>query len=61
MAPPFVIVGASLAGATAAATLRQDGFDGDIIRSWSYRPRRKGETPYICTLHPTMKGTLRVK
>ena len=31
MAPPFVIVGASLAGATAAATLRQDGFDGDII------------------------------
>jgi 3-phenylpropionate/trans-cinnamate dioxygenase ferredoxin reductase subunit len=31
MTPPFVIVGASLAGATAAATLRQDGFDGDII------------------------------
>ena len=26
----FVVVGASLAGATAAATLRQDGFDGDI-------------------------------
>jgi 3-phenylpropionate/trans-cinnamate dioxygenase ferredoxin reductase subunit len=26
----FVIVGASLAGATAAATLREDGFDGDI-------------------------------
>ena len=31
MAPPFVIVGASLAGGTAAATLRQEGFDGDII------------------------------
>lgn len=27
----FVIIGASLAGGTAAATLRQDGFDGDII------------------------------
>jgi len=26
----FVIVGASLAGATAAATLREDGFDGNI-------------------------------
>ncbi|HET9261754.1 MAG TPA: FAD-dependent oxidoreductase [Vicinamibacterales bacterium] len=26
----FVVVGASLAGATAAATLRQDGFDGHI-------------------------------
>lgn len=31
MAGPFVIVGASLAGATAAATLRQEGFDGEII------------------------------
>jgi 3-phenylpropionate/trans-cinnamate dioxygenase ferredoxin reductase component len=31
MSPTFVIVGASLAGATAAATLRQDGFDGDVI------------------------------
>ncbi len=30
MRPVFIIVGASLAGATAAATLRQDGFDGDI-------------------------------
>jgi 3-phenylpropionate/trans-cinnamate dioxygenase ferredoxin reductase component len=27
----FVIVGASLAGGTAAATLRQDGFDGQIV------------------------------
>ena len=31
MPPTFVIVGASLTGATAAATLRQDGFDGDVI------------------------------
>jgi 3-phenylpropionate/trans-cinnamate dioxygenase ferredoxin reductase component len=31
MPPAFVIVGASLAGGVAAATLRQDGFDGDIV------------------------------
>ena len=30
MPPTFVIVGASLAGGTAAATLRQNGFDGDV-------------------------------
>jgi 3-phenylpropionate/trans-cinnamate dioxygenase ferredoxin reductase component len=30
MRPVFIIVGASLAGATAAATLRENGFDGDI-------------------------------
>jgi len=29
--PPIVIVGASLAGGTAAATLRDEGFDGDIV------------------------------
>jgi 3-phenylpropionate/trans-cinnamate dioxygenase ferredoxin reductase subunit len=31
MPPTFVIVGASLAGASAAATLRQEGFDGEVI------------------------------
>ena len=31
MPPTIVIVGASLAGASAAATLRQEGFDGDVI------------------------------
>jgi len=29
--PPIVIMGASLAGGTAAVTLREDGFDGDIV------------------------------
>jgi 3-phenylpropionate/trans-cinnamate dioxygenase ferredoxin reductase subunit len=29
--PAFVILGASLAGSTAAATLRQEGFDGEIV------------------------------
>src|SRR4051794_34739939 len=31
MSPTFVIIGASLAGGVAAATLRQDGFDGDVV------------------------------
>jgi 3-phenylpropionate/trans-cinnamate dioxygenase ferredoxin reductase subunit len=31
MPATFVIVGASLAGGVAAATLREDGFDGDIV------------------------------
>lgn len=31
MRPTFVIVGAGLAGGTAAATLRQDGFDGGVV------------------------------
>ena len=31
MPPTFVIVGASLTGGMAAATLRQEGFDGDVI------------------------------
>src|SRR5688500_19129166 len=31
MPPPLVVVGASLAGGTAAATLRQEGFDGDVM------------------------------
>src|SRR5574339_334716 len=64
MAPAFVIVGASLAGATAAATLRQDGFDGDITLIGAERhppyerpPLSKqylrGETPFEKALvHP---------
>ena len=31
MPPTVVIIGASLAGASAAATLRQEGFDGDVM------------------------------
>ena len=29
--PSYVIAGASLAGAKAAETLRDEGFDGDIV------------------------------
>ena len=57
MPPSFVVIGASLAGATAAATLRQDGFDGDItlIGAEPHAPYERpplskqylrGETPF---------------
>jgi 3-phenylpropionate/trans-cinnamate dioxygenase ferredoxin reductase subunit len=64
MPPSFVVVGASLAGATAAARLRQDGFDGDItlIGAESRPPYERpplskqylrGETPFEKALvHP---------
>lgn len=30
-------------------------------RSWKLKVRRKGDFPYVCTLHPSMKGKLIVK
>ena len=61
MAPTFVIVGASLAGASAATTLRQEGFDGEFMLigaepQWPYeRPPLskqylRGDTPFDKTL-----------
>ena len=49
---------------THTVTSRDGGFDSKQInegRSWKYVAARKGEFPYVCTLHPTMKGTLRVE
>lgn len=45
--------------ATAAGT-----FDSASIaagHSWSYVARKAGEFPYVCTLHPGMKGRLVVQ
>lgn len=46
------------------ATSKTGGFDSATIetgKSWKFTPSKKGEFPYICTFHPTMKATLRVR
>jgi plastocyanin len=45
-------------------TSKAGGFDSQQIQpgvSWKYRAVRKGEFDYICSLHPTMTGTIRVQ
>jgi plastocyanin len=45
-------------------TSKSAAFDSKQIEagaSWSYRARYKGDYPYVCTLHPTMSGTIHVK
>lgn len=40
------------------------GFDSGTIAagaSWRHTFKTKGALPYVCTFHPTMKGTLRVR
>ncbi len=46
------------------ATSRAGGFDSKVIRAsatWEYTARKTGSFAYVCTLHPAMKGTLRVR
>ena len=47
------------------ATSQVGGFDSKVIvasDSWRYTvQKKKGDFAYICTLHPAMKGMLRVK
>jgi plastocyanin len=46
------------------ATSKGGGFDSGEIptaASWKHTPSKKGELEYICTLHPTMKGMLKVE
>ena len=46
------------------ATSKAGGFDSQVIaagESWKYVARKKGDFDYLCTLHTTMKGVLRVK
>ena len=33
----------------------------DAGKSWRFTARKAGAHPYICTLHSTMKGTLRIE
>ena len=46
------------------ATSKAGGFDSLAIapgESWRYKPVKKGRYEYLCTFHPTMVATLRVK
>lgn len=46
------------------ATAQDRSFDsGEMApnKTWKYTVRQKGKIPYVCTLHPTMKGTLIVE
>jgi plastocyanin len=46
------------------ATSKAGGFDSQVIaagESWKFVARKKGDFAYLCTLHTTMKGVLRVK
>jgi plastocyanin len=46
------------------ATSKAGGFDSREIgpdKTWSLETSKKGAFAYVCTLHPTMKGVLRVE
>jgi plastocyanin len=46
------------------ATSRSQVFDSKPImpgKSFTFTPRTRGDFPYVCTLHPTMKGTVHVE
>ena len=46
---------------TVTAPGKFDSHDIAADGSWKYVARTAGEYPYICTLHPNMKGMLRVE
>jgi len=46
------------------ATSKTGSFDSDDIKpakSWTFVAKKKGDFPYVCSIHPSMKGTLHVK
>lgn len=46
------------------ATSDTGGFDSKTIAAggrWRYAAKKRGVFEYVCSLHPTMKGTLRVR
>ncbi len=51
---PFPHTAVSKTGAFDSQTIQAD-------ESWKFVPKKKGEFEYVCTLHPTMTGKLRVR
>lgn len=46
------------------ATSQAGGFNSasiDAGKAWQFTPAAKGTFAYVCSLHPTMKGTLQIK
>ena len=46
------------------ATSKEGGFDSKELgegKSFKFVAKKKGDFPYVCTLHPTMTGTITVK
>ena len=46
------------------ATSKTGAFDSREIapgKSWKYIAKKPGDFPYVCAIHPSMKGTLHVK
>jgi plastocyanin len=46
---------------TATSTSAFDSALIDVGRRWQFIPSGRGTFEYVCTFHPTMKGTLHVK
>jgi len=47
-----------------SVTDARDGFDSSSLQPdqrWTLTPTKTGELTYVCTLHPTMKGTIVVR
>lgn len=62
----IVWINKDLVSHTATSTLKKDkgGFDSGAIppgASWKHTPKLPGTFAYICTFHPTMKGTVQVR
>ena len=50
--------------ATSSAAVKAGGFDSKSIaadKSWKFTAKKKGEYAYICSIHPSMTGTITVK
>lgn len=52
---------ANRSGATPSPATRFDSKDIAPGRSWKFVATRRGDFPYLCTLHRTMQGKLSVK